>query len=56
MAPSVQDLRTKQGNACRPLSPTQRLDALLRTQEIQPQIVQMLVGLRAGPLAQGSLD
>lgn len=54
--PSVQDLRTKQGSTCWPLSRTQRLDALLRTQEVQPQFVQMLVGLRAGPLARGSLD
>lgn len=55
-APSVQDLKTKQGCTCWPLSRTQRLDAVLRTQEIQPQFVQMLVGLWAGPLAQGSLD
>lgn len=56
VAPSVQDLRTKQGSTCWPLSRPQRLDTLLQTQEIQPQFVQTLVGLQAGPLARGSLD
>ena len=56
VALSVQDLRTKQGSTCWPLSRPQRLDTLLQTQEIQPQFVQTLVGLQAGPLARGSLD